>query len=62
MTVILPPPLSVKDAPLNVIPVTPLYEFVPSPTVIVPPPDVKPVTLTLLPSALFSESVCVPLL
>ncbi len=57
VTVILPPPLSVTEAPLNVIPVTPLYEFVPSPTVIVPPPAVNPVISTLPPSALSSVNV-----
>ena len=49
--------MSVTVAPLKVIPVTPLYEFVPSPTVIVPPPAVNPVILTLLPLALLSVNV-----
>jgi hypothetical protein len=47
VTVIAPPPSSVTDAPLNVIPVTLLTLVTPSPTVSgLPPPVVNPVIST----------------
>ena len=62
-TVIFPPPSSITDAPLNVIPETLVTGVPPSPTdKAEPDPEVIPVIDTTLPSLLFNVNVDVPLL
>ena len=60
-TVILPSPLLVTVAPLNVIPVTEDTVVIPSPTLRVPPATIPGIS-TELPSLLFNVSSEVPLL